>query len=215
MGRAHIKPRDSNPTLEYEIFGFTESDKDVNIPISALGVVLAPEVAKALGITDVPPGSLLVVSDGGDTLEQLLLSDSFEIFKEDGVRTLKLVGVGPDPTIYGKNKRFSYLGFKGTSPLSDAGVQSLAVGSLLKEDNSAVFSESIPAGTQEVSFYAVRGSSLGIVDGGNHSDVTRALQTSDIAVSDIDGTLIDYTKHTIHLGLGGFLTDTVFTITIQ
>jgi hypothetical protein len=94
MGRANSKPRDVNPTLDYEIFGFTETGQDVNIPLSEFSKVLASEIASELGITGVPPGSVLVVSDSGDKLEQLLLSDSFEIVNENGVKTLKLVNSG-------------------------------------------------------------------------------------------------------------------------
>ena len=202
MGRANSKLIDQNPTLGYEVLGFTETGKDVNIPVSRLGLLLSEISSSPLSSFEVV-NTTLGKYKSGDTIPEHLTSNE------------RWLDVGVDPIVYGKNKRWSYLGFSGTSPSSDAGVQSLAVGTLLEEGDTAVFSEAIPAGTQEFSFYVVKGSAIDVVDEGNHLSVTRAFQGSDISVSNVDGSLVDYTKNTLYLGLGGFLTDTVFTITIQ
>lgn len=202
MGRANSKPRDENPTLDYEVFGFTESGEDVNIPLSSLGTVLKDAEGAVLSSFELV-NTTLGKYKSGDTIPEHLSNQE------------RWLDIGVDPIVYGKNKVWVYKGFRGTSPADDSGIQVLAVGTLLRSDNTSVFTEVIPAGTQEFSLYVVRGSSVEVIDSGNHFNITRAFQDTDTSVSDTDGSLVDYTKYTLDLGLGGFLNDTVFTISIQ
>lgn len=50
MGRANNKTVNSNPTLDFEIFGFDEDGKDINIPLSAIAGLINSETLEDFGI---------------------------------------------------------------------------------------------------------------------------------------------------------------------
>ena len=91
MGRANNKPLNSNPNLNFEIFGFDEHGNDINIPLSAISNLISSSVSNGINIEGFQPNSLLVVNDEATDLEELVLSGDFIIEVIDGKKTLSLV----------------------------------------------------------------------------------------------------------------------------
>jgi hypothetical protein len=91
MGRANNKPLNSNPNLNFEIFGFDEQGNDINIPLSAISNLISSSVSNGINLEGFQPNSLLVVNDEATDLEELVLSGNFIIEVVDGKKTLSLV----------------------------------------------------------------------------------------------------------------------------
>ncbi len=87
----------------------------------------------------------------------------------------------------------------------------------LSTSNTGNFNVLIPTATQEFTFYCPAGKTINVIDLGNlNNDITSSFVTSAITVNDAEAIPTNYEKqHTIFLGLGGFLSDTNFQITIS
>ena len=118
--------------------------------------------------------------------------------------------------VYGRYNRWHYLGAQSSSPTTSATVRALNTNSLLDGSNTGLFNVAIPAATQEFSFYCPTGKTISIIDTGNlNNDLTSSFVSTALNVNDANATAVAYQKHTIFLGLGGYLSDTNFQITIS
>lgn len=136
---------------------------------------------------------------------------SFETKEENTspfIKTLSIFNIidTPDNQNAKLCKEYHYLGNLNTSPITSNNIISL--------DNSVVvgdkFTLNIPSGTQEVSFYVATENIVSVIDLGN----LNINLTNDFAQSNVVLNNIIYTKNTIFLGHTGFLSDTVFQVTI-
>jgi hypothetical protein len=118
-------------------------------------------------------------------------------------------------TITGLYYAWRYLGNQSTSPSTSSGVRALLIKSFLSVANTGAFSISIPAFTQEVSFYVPAGKIIKVnfVESAN-ADVTRSFIMTPMTVNDAAGSPVNYEKWTSFIGLGGYPSIATYNISI-